>query len=270
MASRVYQSGAIIVFEGSPFAALTQTVAEDTDNYADAIASSLLGSQSQAIAEDSDNYADALSSLLLSPLSQAIAEDLDNWADAFGSFVPTLHFTEDVNNFSDAVDIIGLDYVLALVDFIPAPIDSFAAFWPTQLEFADDLDNWLDAIASSQDGFSTTGPADDISTDQGDDVAFTFGLELDINESYFIRDSHDSGSLGNVYILGSDLSIAEDTNNLSDEMTVPGLDQSVLAITEDINNFNDNISVEFPRTNSTQRASQTRYIRRYLNDVEVD
>jgi hypothetical protein len=267
MALRVYSAGAIVIHTVSSVVELPVTVTEDTNNYADALSTTFSALLTQAVAEDTNNYADAIASTILGTLFLQIAEDSDNYADAFDRYTPTLHFTENINNWADAIGIVGLDYALLLKDFIPALIDKLEMFFPATLGLSDDIDNWLDAIATTEAGKAQLGPGDSINN-LSDAVQFIMGLELRIKEAIKIQDYFDTVRV----VKGTELSLADDTDNYGDAITLPGigLDTLALQISDSINNFQDAISTQFPRVNSARRALQTPYIRRYLNDVEVD
>ena len=261
--ARVYQSGIFVVYTQGAETELTQVITEDINNFADAISFGVIAIIEQAIAEDSDNYADDVSSFLVGTLEVVITEDTDEYADSLGLFIPSLHFTDDINNFLDAIGIVGLDYVLVLVDQIPGFTDSLAAFYEATRSINEDADNWLDALVSTFAGAAQLNPGEDISTNQDDALEFVFGMELRIGDSYTISDGSDK-------VLGSVLSLAESIDNFDDSLSMGGLNELQLVLTDSIDNFEDSVSPEYPRRNPTSRSTLTPYIRRYLNDVEVN
>lgn len=243
-----------------------KSIAEDSNNYADALA--IINNYQKLITEDTNNYSDALA--LLFNYFLTLSEDSNNYNDAVSSLfitLLTLSVTETSNNYSDAISLLlelgELGPELTINDVLFVLRDSINFTFPKVLSLSDNSNNLSDAVSSTLAGAGTRNPSDTIGTDLGDNLQVVFGIELNLHDALNI---HDDGTR----ILGSVLNLADSINNFQDDISVPSFNQYQLNLSDSINNFYDRISISYSRTNPTTRSSLTPYIRRYLNDVEVN
>lgn len=264
MALRVYSAGAIVIHTVSSVVELTVTAAEDTNNYSDAISLGFTALLTLSAGDDTNNYSDAVASQIFGAISLDLSDSVDNFSDALGTFTPTLHFTENINNWADALAAVGLDHVLVLSDGIPALTDKLTILLSRALEVSDtNAANLADAVVTSLFGVPVANLSEDISGAQADAV----GLQLDAQLK--LGDFWNAGLADFIRInLGINKSIGEDSDNYNDSIVVALQAQLTLTVAEDIDNLADAVTIRNnARGNAANRGEIVDYIRRYLNDL---
>jgi len=263
-AAKIYQAGVFVVYTESSTVDLTETIAEDTDNYADAVSLSLGAPLTLAIAEDSDNYADAFATTLIGELTLSITEDTDNYGDALNKHTPSIIISESINNFADAIGIVGLDYVLQLADTIPAFRDRLEMLTDLGIEITEtNAANLLDGIATSLFGVPIVSAGED--TDNYSDAV---GMQLDMRLSLGdIINGHFGDQIA--FILGKQISIADTLeSNWADNIDLQLQVELTLTIAENADSLSDAVATSLDtRGRAASRIGMNDYIRRYLNDL---
>lgn len=262
--ANVYQAGAFVVYLGAAGPTeLTVTPSEAHPGYSDAVNLLLSGELTLSAAESLGSFLDAVNIQLFGAITLSVGEDIDNFSDAVNYFTPTLHVTESLPAWADAIGIVGLDYVLTVVEAIPALVDKVNLLFALVLTATEDVDNLQDDVATLLAGFSQLTPGEDIDN-FNDNVGMILGGELKIGEAW------NTNLKDNIAMqLGINVGLSETIPTPQDAVSLNLIAELTLNVGEDTNNYTDTVSTDSAtRGVGATRGSINEYIRRYLNDVE--